>query len=1779
MVRSTVRRGWVAAVAGFALLVTTVSSGAAAGEPLPGTLPVSGESAATSPPTSPPMSPSAADDPVVSPDVLADLEERGRTTYWVRFTDRPDLSPMHEITDWAERGQAVYDALAASAEESQEQLRADLDEAGVSYTSYLITNAVLVHAGDEASVREAAALPGVEGIYPTQDYEPPDHRPGELTAVGPLATEWGIEDIQADQVWSELGVLGEDIVVANLDTGVQFDHPALVDSYRGSNGDGTFSHDYNWYDGSGMYPDAPGDYDGHGTHTIGTMTGDDGGDNQIGVAPGARWIAAGTDWSDASLFAAGEWFLAPTDLAGENPDPGQRPHIINNSWGVPGSTDPFMPDILEAWEAAGMFGVWAAGNEGPTCQSLRTPPLMQMTYATGAYNSSREISDFSSRGPGENGETKPNIAAPGEGVRSAVPNNNYAVYDGTSMAAPHLSGSVALMWSAAPALVGDVAGTKELLDETASDAPDLQCGGTEEDNNVYGEGRLDALELVLAAPVGDVGTLEGTVTDAATGDPVPAVRLLLDGPQTRTVVSGAEGTFRARLLAGDYTLTTEKFGWLPETTTVTVPVDGIVTLDLALEAAPTGTLSGTVTDGSGHGFPLYARVSVAQTTLFTYTDPVDGTYSLDLPLDTYAQIVVDAQYPGYLQGFREVQLSGDSVEDFALPVDALSCVANGYSAHTDGQTETFDDLTLPDGWTVEDDAGTGQVWAFDDPGFWGNLTGGEGGFASVDSDLHGPDGHQDTALVSPSFDLSGMSGPVLSFNHFHQPLANRADVDVSDDGGTTWTTLVSYGSAEGHEMIPLPTGTDVRVRFHYYDAFWAWFWQVDDVFVGDYSCLPDQPGGYVIGNVYATSGDPVRGATVTSVDAPQDRAVTVDTPADANQDDGFYWLFSTLTGTHPFEATARRMSTQTQDVPVPDSGAVRADFHLAAGLLEVDPAQIDTEVPLGQEATVDLTITNAGDGPTEVELREAPGGFTMLRADGTRVDTSDLAAGAPLRTVQAEPSVAARSGAVGPATATEPDRQPTGPAEEPWTDLTAYPTPVIDHRVVTLDGDWVALGGTDGFDGYADVARYDPATMTWTELASLPEAAWATTAGVVGGQIVVSGGWRPDGGTSGQTWAYDAADDSWSEVAENPSAVSAAGQAVAEGLLFSVGGCSTGDCSPMSQAVTAYDIGSDQWLELADYPVQAAFLSCGGLDGTVVCTGGVGDAGEFSQTYAYDSGADSWTEVASAPQPWWGSSYAVANGMLVVTGGIVAGMVSNEALGYDPAADEWVDLPNPNTPTYRGAAACGIVRVGGDLGGWLPTDAVEHLPGFDDCGTDGADVTWLSLSETTAVLEPGQSWTVQVRTDGAVAQPGTYTAAVRVVGGLPGTDPEVPVTMEVLPPHAWGKVMGTVSAQTCEGDTSPLPGAAVTLVPTADDAPRWYLVTDGEGAYARWIDTRVGEVEITAFQTGYYPESVLRSLPRGEVTVQDFDLLDAACEQPVPIHPDVRRLAGEDRYETAVAVAGAYDPGLDTVFLATGADFPDALTGSAAAGSADAPVLLTRPDRLVRATEDELRRLQPERVVVLGGTDAVSEDVLETVEAVTGAPVERWFGLDRYETAAVISGQVAASDVVYVATGADFPDALAASARAGALDAPVLLVRPDRVPAATVGELERLSPTTIRVLGGESAVSAEVATALGDYGTVERLAGEDRYETAALISADHTTSQEAFVGNGAAWPDAVTAAALAARQDAPLLLVKQDAVPAVTWDELDRLDPETIWVLGGEQVVGEVVIELLRTLE
>ncbi|QBR94317.1 peptidase S8 [Nocardioides euryhalodurans] len=1415
----------------------------------------------------------------IQPKLAQQLESKGEASFWVRF-EQADLTAAAQLEDRTERGQAVYDALTTAAESRQKEARALLDSAGATYQSYWASNAIRVDAGDASLAESVASADQVVALYPTREYTVEEPTKGDQQKQV-NAVEWGIANINADDVWNEYGVQGEGMVIANIDTGVQFDHPALVDQYRGNNGDGTFSHDYNWFDAAGSCATAPCDTNGHGTHTMGTMLGGDGGANQIGVAPGATWIAAnGCCPSDAALIASGEWMLAPTDLAGDNPDVSKRPHIVNNSWGTTVPTnDPFMEDVQLAWAASGIWGQWSNGNSGPACQTSGSPGSRIINYSAGAYDVNNAIASFSARGAGQDGETKPNISAPGVNVRSAVPGSSYASYNGTSMASPHVAGAVALLWSAAPALAGDIEGTWDLLDGTAIDSANATCGGTADDNNVFGEGRLDALALVGAAPVGDTGTVAGTVTDEETGAPLDGATIDFEGALSRSVTTEDDGTYSVRLSAGDYTATVSMFGYVTETTEVTVTADQTTTSDHALVAAPSVTLNGTVTDGSGHEWPLYAKVDVGGPADDTWTDPETGEYSVTVPSNATYDVTITADYPGYTASTESVAIGdGDTTHDAALTVDTATCNAPGYEFNVAGVTEGFDELALPEGWTVEDNLGNGQVWTFDDPGGRGNLTGGAGGFAIMDSDEWGSGGQQDTSLVTPVVDMSDLTAPVVGFKQDYNNLGDTADVEVSIDGGETWETVLSQttdvrGPREDVVQLPMAAGqSEVQLRFHHYDASYDWWWEVDDVFLGNRTCDPI-PGGLVLGNVRSTaSGDGINGATVTSLDAPETTATTRATPADENLDDGYYWMFSDLTGRHPFEASANQYESETATVRVIADLTNPQDFELGSGNIVVEPTELSGTRQLGgNPIRKTFEVTNTGSRAAEVELVERAGGFTMLGADGSRTSAKRIAAadGAPLQEIKADVSFS-RSGSNKMATGDVPA---AGPHADPWTDIADYPSVVMDNRVVQVDGVAYSIAGGNGSASSAAVHAYDPATLAWEPRASLPAARNAVAAGAVEGQVVVTGGWAASA-PSPSTWVYDPASDAWSAGADAPVALSASGQAVAGGKLYTVGGCTTSACTPMSAAVSAYDPASDSWETLAPYPAAVAFASCGGIDDKVYCTGGNGGANGTADSYVYDTGADTWTAIPDAPADSWASGYAVANGQLVVNGGVQGGVVTNRTFAYDPAGEAWVDMPNSNTARYRGGMACGISKVGGSSGGFTPTVDSEVLPGFDDCGSSAADVEWLTVAPTTATLAPGESMTVRVTMDPAVAQPGTYTAGIGILEDTPGTVEPVSVTMTVTPPRAWGKLEGTVSGRSCAGATAPIPGATVQVDSWAGSLT---FETESDGSYASWFNSKANPLQLIAAKDGYQPQFRQVRLTRGATERADFNLRKTGC--------------------------------------------------------------------------------------------------------------------------------------------------------------------------------------------------------------------------------------------------------------------------------------------------------------
>ncbi|QDO88447.1 polysaccharide deacetylase family protein [Ornithinimicrobium ciconiae] len=298
----------------------------------------------------------------------------------------------------------------------------------------------------------------------------------------------------------------------------------------------------------------------------------------------------------------------------------------------------------------------------------------------------------------------------------------------------------------------------------------------------------------------------------------------------------------------------------------------------------------------------------------------------------------------------------------------------------------------------------------------------------------------------------------------------------------------------------------------------------------------------------------------------------------------------------------------------------------------------------------------------------------------------------------------------------------------------------------------------------------------------------------------------------------------------------------------------------------------------------------------------------------------------------------------------------------------------------------------------------------------------------------------------------------------------------------------------------------------------------------------------------------------------------------------VERLAGANRYATATAVSREFfSPGVPVAVVATGANFPDGLAAGPAADQLGGPVLFVTPTVVPAVTRAELVRLKPQRIVVVGGTGAVSSAVRAELDTLTAGAAIRVSGESRYDTAAALSAHAfpGGATIAYLATGSSFPDALAGGPAAGVQSAPMLLTSRTRLNAATRAELLRLNPDRVMLLGGTGAISAAVAQEVSQFATVERISGSDRYATALALSQRvfGTDRPGVLVATGRSWPDALSSGAAVALTHGPILLSTGTSLPLGMRSELDRLSPTTAYVLGGSAAQSnEIPREVQRRL-
>jgi Carboxypeptidase regulatory-like domain len=573
---------------------------------------------------------------------------------------------------------------------------------------------------------------------------------------------------------------------------------------------------------------------------------------------------------------------------------------------------------------------WSGGGSG--CTATEPKPEFQLSVTT----------DCATRAEAD-------IAA------DADPTTGLATYDtlgqagwlqvgGTSLATPLVTAMYALAGTPVPGTYPasypyhDPNVGQDLFDiTTGSDGScgTLLCNAGPGWDGPTGLGTPDGVGALSSGPHGDIS---GQVTDASTGKPV-AGATITTATGGYAGVTDTTGTYDINAAVGTYDLTVSAYAYKTATQTgVTVTQNQTTTENIALTELPRGTISGTVTDGSGHGWPLYAKIVIdGYPGGPVYTDPFTGKYSVLLAGPATYTVHVDPVYPAVLQGAndgyqsQQVQLSvggTDMTRNFALTVDTAACTAPGYG--WGGLDESFGaaaGATAPTGWTV---TGTRSGWRFDNPGGRPPASGGDDKFAVADSAATGM--LIDSELTSPVVDLTGQSAPHLIFDSAYY--AGRGDsaatVELSTDGGHRWTTVWRHTSANGIGRIdiPIPAAANdphVQVRFGYTGRD-AWWWAVDNVFVGTHDCVAIH-GGMLSGLVadHATSAA-VDGAVITGPGGENAIAAETGDPALS----AFYWLFVPETGSQSFAATADGYATANAAATITPDQITRYDWSLTA---------------------------------------------------------------------------------------------------------------------------------------------------------------------------------------------------------------------------------------------------------------------------------------------------------------------------------------------------------------------------------------------------------------------------------------------------------------------------------------------------------------------------------------------------------------------------------------------------------------------------------------------------------------------------------------------------------------------------------------------------------------------------------------------------------------------------------------------------------------------------------
>ncbi len=585
----------------------------------------------------------------------------------VRMSEKTKLDYNRLPAEKLSRRTAIIDSLQNTARASQLELLPVLDqlkaqESIATYQSIWIINAVAAQGTAEAIERIAKHhnVASIDLDHELERMEPVDVNNNTVGEAHPET--WGLEAMKAPQVWHAWGITGTGVTVGIMDSGIQHDHPALVNNYRGRQPDGSYVHEGNWYQASAPTKTVPYDLFGHGTHVAGTAVGHEG----LGMAPGAEWIAVAIADDDGALlnsyiYGGFEWLLAP------NGQPELAPDIMNGSWGGPGFVTWFVEE-LNLLQEAGIITVFSAGNSGPFTQTVGAPGSYTNTITIGATDNRGEVVWFSSRGPSPlHDDPVPLVVAPGAQVYSSLNGNEYGSRSGTSMSAPHATGALALLLSAG-AEFEDYAAVRQHVIDSAVPFEDVHP------NWDSGYGKMEATELLRPFVT---GTYRYSGILQSNGTPIPFTEVTLTTPTGAfNIFTDENGQYVFYGKPGNYEISVDLFAYEPYESGPLFLSNSNTIFNINLNRHPYGTLTGRITDLSGNPISQTAvTITTLDQTFELHTDE-QGGYTAEYPAGLYGIV---ANKAGYLLGQEnswvyagqtaEVNFSLDTTERILL-IDA-----------------------------------------------------------------------------------------------------------------------------------------------------------------------------------------------------------------------------------------------------------------------------------------------------------------------------------------------------------------------------------------------------------------------------------------------------------------------------------------------------------------------------------------------------------------------------------------------------------------------------------------------------------------------------------------------------------------------------------------------------------------------------------------------------------------------------------------------------------------------------------------------------------------------------------------------------------------------------------------------------------------------------------------------------------------------------------------------------------------------------------------------------